>query len=683
MNRNTDLATSLDARGSNRVLSVLLFIACYAPLVALGYALKEDRLQLTILWPAAGLLLATLYFAPLRMWLPFIGAQLVTEIAVGFVLTQGYLSGFSLLFPLANLTDGVVGALLARRVIPDAAQPRLRQVAAFLIASAAGAAAGATIGAAGAVRALSGQPYWHEWQVWWAGNWLGSLTVAPLVLTWAVRFLIPERAAGAARPLELSGIGTAVLLLTTWIFASRGPDSAVLVLPYTMLIGFTIAAFRLPPRWTTTLCAAAILIAASFASHRFGPFSVGASPFARVLSLQLFLAVAAIYTFGLSTVLLEKKRLLGALSTSEDRYRNYVRHSSEAVWRVELREAMPMNLPILQQLEWLKSYAYIAECSSTYELLHARVAPPDAPVNVWYSDVPWAGILIDSLQRVAKHDYSMQDLSFTLRKGGTLEHWVANFHGVLEDGKLVRIWGVAKNVSDLVRANERLRLGQQRLRDFANQLSQAEERARRATAVDLHDGIGQLMTAAAHTLEVAARQTSGAATKLIDEALGMLRKVQGTTRDVIADLSPPGLYDLGLQPALQWLALRFRSQEQLQVEVDVQLRESIVDIELRIVAFKIVRELLRNVAKHAHVSRAQVIVRGSEDSLVVEVVDAGVGFEWQYELFESGGRGFGLWSIDDRVRAAGGEMTVDTAPGRGCRVTVSFPLDAKRDSRVA
>ena len=60
--------------------------------------------------------------------------------------------------------------------------------------------------------------------------------------------------------------------------------------------------------------------------------------------------------------------------------------------------------------------------------------------------------------------------------------------------------------------------------------------------------------------------------------------------------------------------------------------------------------------------------------MVVE--DRGVGFEWQLSLFEPRAHGFGLWSVADRVREATGEMTVDTGPGRGCRVTVVFPLGA-------
>jgi signal transduction histidine kinase len=60
------------------------------------------------------------------------------------------------------------------------------------------------------------------------------------------------------------------------------------------------------------------------------------------------------------------------------------------------------------------------------------------------------------------------------------------------------------------------------------------------------------------------------------------------------------------------------------------------------------------------------------------VEDRGVGFEWQLSLFEPREHGFGLWSVADRVRDAAGEMTVDTGPGRGCRVTVVFPLGAAK-----
>ena len=80
-----------------------------------------------------------------------------------------------------------------------------------------------------------------------------------------------------------------------------------------------------------------------------------------------------------------------------------------------------------------------------------------------------------------------------------------------------------------------------------------------------------------------------------------------------------------------------------------------------------------------HVLQSAVVkVTQTPDELCVVVEDRGVGFEWQLSLFEPRSEGFGLWSVADRVRAAAGEMTVDTAPGRGCRVSVRFPHNPVR-----
>src|SRR5258708_9532834 len=85
------------------------------------------------------------------------------------------------------------------------------------------------------------------------------------------------------------------------------------------------------------------------------------------------------------------------------------------------------------------------------------------------------------------------------------------------------------------------------------------------------------------------------------------------------------------------------------------------------------REPMRNVVKPSGVEAAAVTVTQATDELCVVVQDRGVGFEWQLSLFEPRTEGFGLWSVADRVRALAGELTVDTAPGRGCRVSVGFP----------
>src|SRR5690606_28569082 len=132
--------------------------------------------------------------------------------------------------------------------------------------------------------------------------------------------------------------------------------------------------------------------------------------------------------------------------------------------------------------------------------------------------------------------------------------FITAFSGVTDQGRLERIWCVARDVSEIVDLNTRLLRERERLRAYAHQLVTAEERARRATAVDLHDGIGQSLTGMAMTLEVARAQAPQVA-PLLDDVRTNLRKVQERTRSMIADLSPPGLYELGLTPALQWLAV--------------------------------------------------------------------------------------------------------------------------------
>src|SRR5208282_530348 len=117
----------------------------------------------------------------------------------------------------------------------------------------------------------------------------------------------------------------------------------------------------------------------------------------------------------------------------------------------------------------------------------------------------------------------------------------------------------------------------------------------------------------------------------------------------------------------------------LRIELEVNVEESGFDLELRILAFKLIRELLRNVVKHSRVDAAIVKVSMTAEELFIDVSDQGVGFEWQLSLFEKRGGGFGLWSIAERVREASGELNVDTAPGLGCSVSISLPL--KPDSR--
>jgi signal transduction histidine kinase len=348
------------------------------------------------------------------------------------------------------------------------------------------------------------------------------------------------------------------------------------------------------------------------------------------------------------------------------------------VWRIELTAPMDPALALESQIAWLKAHAYVAESNLTYLKLNRQIGLSEMDAHLWRADVPWSATFVQHLGGASHRGYSIDGLQFNVRADSRHITYITSFRGVMEQGKLVRVWGVARDVSELVELNDRLREKQERLRQYARELVGAEERARRATAVDLHDGIGQQLIGLGMTLDAVVARASPEVRLLLGEATHTVREVQAIAQRVIADLSPPGLYELGLEPALKWLTVYMRSKDNLQVDLHVPPDDSAVDLDLRVLVFKVIRELLRNVVKHSGVQSAVVTVTRDPQELRVVVEDRGVGFEWQLSLFEPRAHGFGLWSVADRVRAAAGEMTVDTGPGRGCRVSVVFPVGHPR-----
>lgn len=660
-----------------------VFAALYLVLVIIGLLLHENTETLTIIWPSAGLLFVALWLSPPRNWIWILGVQLTVELLAGAVHSDHFRLLTYLPFVIANSLDGIVGAFIAQRLIPTPRMPMMRNVLLFIASVAIGAAASAVVGALGITHSFSGAEYMRELQIWWAGNWLGSLCIAPIVMGWAVRLRARRHSAPAGPPVEMMLVGFAMLAMTSWVFsAPPGGVTTILDMPFVLLAFVVVAAFRLPPRWSTMLAAATAILVAYFASQGLGPFAGDPSPFVRVGAVQLYLATLVVTNFILTVVLLEKRNAYQLLRTSDERYRNFIERSTEAVWRVELAAPMDPHLPVGEQIVWLQTHAYVAESNLSYLKINREMGLSHDDARQWREDMPWFALFIDHLGAASHQGYSMDGLQFNVSIDSRPRTFITGWSGVIEGDRLVRIWGVARDVTELVELNERLRQNQDRLKLYARELVGAEERARRATAVDLHDGIGQQLVGLAMTLDAMGARSPPEMRLLLSEASKTVREVQTIAQRVIADLSPPGLYELGLEPALKWLSVYLRSKDNLQVELNVTAEDARIGIDLRVLVFKVIRELLRNVVKHSGVQAALVTVSSDAKELRVTVEDRGVGFEWQLSLFEPHAQGFGLWSVADRVRDAAGDMSVDTGPGRGTRVTVVFRLaGSKRPAR--
>jgi len=676
--RQPGLTWDITSRGFAQGAAELgVFAALYSMLVAVGLGLHDNAEQLTVMWPAAGLLFMALWLAPRRQWIWILAIQVTVELLAKVIKSDPFIFGNALPYALANSLNAMVGAWVATRLVPFPRIPRLQNVLWFIAAVAIGAAVSAMVGAYASTHTFLGPEYLREWQIWWAGNWLGSLCIAPILMGWAVRLHAREYSAPTNPPLEMIFIAFAMLAMTSWVFsAPPGGVTTILDMPFVLLALGLVVAFRMPPRWSTLLTATTALLVSYFASRGLGPFAGDPSPFVRVGAVQLYLATLVAINFLLTVVLHEKRNAFQLLHTSDQRYRNFIEHSSEAVWRVELLEPMDPNLSVIDQTAWLEQHAHVAESNFVFERMNREMGLKEGDAPRWGNDLPWVRAFMEQLDAASRCGYMMDGLQFTAGAGARQRSYIGSFRGCIEQGKLVRLWGVARDVTDLTELNERLRQQQERLKLYARQLVGAEERARRSTAVDLHDGIGQQLVGLSMMLDALAARSPPEVRLLLGEATNTVREVQAIAQRVIADLSPPGLYELGLGPALQWLSVYMRGKELLQVDLHVEAEESDIDTDLRVLVFKVIRELLRNVIKHSGVQSASVTVTRSPNELRVVVDDRGVGFEWQLSLFESRTHGFGLWSVADRVREAAGEMTVDTGPGRGCRVTVVFPLGA-------
>ena len=666
--------TSFERRLGGAVRARTLFCLIYLVALWLDHQLHNPLGEPAVLKPSVGILIVALWLSRPVAWPAILGIHVVSAVLVGTLLHDAFSLSHTLLDVVPGGIAGPVGALACLALIRGPLRLHVRLVPRVIWGFAIGAAAGAL--AAVVIDYSFGAPSTQipdRLPYHWGELILGALTTGPLVVLWSQARPDAHRELGLRSRRQLlavvGGLVGSTLLVFWWADGLGGGT----LLPLPVLVGpwLVYACFCLPPRWALAMVTLTNLLCAGLWALRPGPFAF-ADPLLRLGLFQVVLGIFAVIPFILSMVITQVRIALWNLGESEHRYRSFVQLSHEAVWRLEFDPPMPLDLPLEQQREWMHRHARVVESNLAYD----KVAPVGvgATSPVPWGEVPWGAELEHRLAELAADDHSIEDVKFTVTHQGRAHSYFASFSAMLEAGRVLCLWGVARDVTELVNLNDRLQREQERLRSYARQVVAAEERARRATAVDLHDGIGQTLVGMLMMMEAAREQPQADLRLVLDELRMRLREVHETTRRVISDLSPPGLYDLGLGPALQWLAVQLRSQDGLRVNLECRVNEERISVETRVLVFKLVRELLRNVIKHAGVLAASVEVEDAGEALRVLVSDEGRGFEWQLDMFGARASGFGLWSIADRVREVGGTIHIDSGMGRGTRLEMLVPL---------
>jgi PAS domain S-box-containing protein len=261
---------------------------------------------------------------------------------------------------------------------------------------------------------------------------------------------------------------------------------------------------------------------------------------------------------------------------------------------------------------------------------------------------------------------------------GVLE-FLSEGAGPPADDLVAVMGGIGTQLSRVVeraQAEAHLRKSAERLEGLSRRLIQAQETERRRVARELHDEIGQTLTAL--KLNLGALQETIDAEQhraIVDESLALTEQTLQQARDLSLDLRPVLLDDLGLVPALRWYLDRQGRRAGFTTEFSAVDVGDAIPAEVATTCFRIAQEALTNVARHAQTTHVVMQLAQRNQTLELVVRDAGQGFDREPAMARAEqGRSLGLLGMRERAALVGGALTIDSAPGRGTAVRVVLPL---------
>jgi PAS domain S-box-containing protein len=262
------------------------------------------------------------------------------------------------------------------------------------------------------------------------------------------------------------------------------------------------------------------------------------------------------------------------------------------------------------------------------------------------------------------------------RPGATPAHYI--FHIVPEydmDGTVMHVLTIGRDITPLKEAERSLQESRSQLRELAARQHTAREEERKHIARELHDELGQFLTALRMSVSLLRVRFGQENPALTAHAKGMTELVDRNiqvVRNVAASLRPVAL-DMGIQPALEWLVDDFAGHAGIAAALLVEDDTIVLDEDSETTVFRIVQESLTNVARHASASQVTVTLDSSGDYCQVTVQDDGVGFN-PARIRETS---LGLLGMRERVWMVGGAIEIDSAPGKGTTVVVRVPLGTR------
>jgi len=249
-----------------------------------------------------------------------------------------------------------------------------------------------------------------------------------------------------------------------------------------------------------------------------------------------------------------------------------------------------------------------------------------------------------------------------------------------DGGRPIRMIGTVQDITERKRAEELLQRSQEELRRLSSRLLSVQEEERKRIARELHDGIGQSLSALKFLLENRLRTMEKnfppGDLQPLKSMIPMLQNAIGEVRQMQTDLRPPTLDDLGIRATLSWFCREYqRIYSGIRIEQAIEVQESEIPHALKTVIYRILQEAMNNIAKHSGAKRVRLSLAEKNGWIQLRLEDNGSGFDPRKVLSEvRTASGFGLASMKERTELSGGSFSIESIEGRGTILQASWKL---------
>ncbi|RKP43892.1 PAS domain-containing protein [Trinickia fusca] len=357
---------------------------------------------------------------------------------------------------------------------------------------------------------------------------------------------------------------------------------------------------------------------------------------------------------------IERHRVAGALAASEERFQLAVSGATAGLWDWNPRTGRMYLSPHFKEIMGYHD----AELPNEEQALQGVIHPDD------FERV--AARLNAHLEH--KRPY---DVEYRVRAKSGEFRWIQSRGQAQWDeaGIPYRMVGWIMDVTDRKRDEEALRASREELQRLSANIQHIREEEKIRISRELHDDLGQLLTALKiemgqfeDTLDGAPRHGDGTT---LSRVYGLIDQLVASVRRIAADLRPVMLDDLGPIPAIDWLVQQFSTRHRVQVRAQLDINEVDFNRDSGTEVFRMVQEALTNIARHSGATEASVEIRRSAPHCVIRITDNGRGVP---HGVRPGRNSFGLLGMRERAARLGGRIEVETEPGQGFALLITLPL---------